>query len=152
MGARAERSPLEANFRLILGAWDELQKAASQVRFAVFVEEQNVPVDMELDEFDTVSDHAVIFDDQGQALATGRLLPDGHIGRMAVMSSARGSGLGAQVLLALIGLARQKSKAKVMLSAQLHAIGFYQRYGFVEEGEIYVDCAIEHKDMYLVLS
>ena len=150
--------PLHADLSLHLGSWAALAEPAKQVRYAVFVEEQAVPIEMELDEFDAVSTHAVIFSTAeldkcvtARALATGRLLPDGHIGRMAVMADARGLGLGAQVLQSLIDEARRQGMTEVVLSAQLHAMGFYQRFGFVAEGDVYLDCAIEHKDMRLKL-
>ena len=150
--------PLHTGLFLRLGSWAALAEPAKQVRYAVFVEEQAVPIDMELDEFDAVSTHAVIFSTAeldksvtARALATGRLLPDGHIGRMAVMADARGLGLGAQVLQSLIDEARRQGMTEVVLSAQLHAMGFYQRFGFVAEGDVYLDCAIEHKDMRLKL-
>ena len=70
--------------RIELGDWQSMQAWAEPLRFAVFVEEQNVPADIELDSFDALSVHAVAFDASGEAVGTGRLLPDGHIGRMAV--------------------------------------------------------------------
>lgn len=143
-------SELNNPLSLQLGTWEELSEAATQVRYAVFVQEQHVPVEMELDDFDAVSTHAIVWRGE-EPLATGRLLPDGHIGRMAVMASARGLGLGAQVLQALINLAKEKGMSDVVLSAQIHALGFYQRQGFVAEGDIYLDCGIEHKDMRLSL-
>ncbi len=75
-------------------SWEEARAHASPIRFAVFVEEQGVPREIELDEHDPVSIHVVAFDDQ-QPVATGRLLPDGHIGRMAVLKDWRGRGIGA---------------------------------------------------------
>lgn len=142
---------MKDNMRLIVDTWDALAGPATQVRMDVFVEEQRFPATVELDEFDAVSLHAVVFDAQDSAIATGRLLPDGHIGRMAVVKSARGSGVGGMVLQALIEAGRQKGFKELVLSAQTHAIGFYQRYGFVEEGEIYLDTGVEHKTMRLVL-
>lgn len=141
---------LPGGLTLQLGSWEQLAAPAKRVRFAVFVEEQAVPIEMELDDFDAVSTHAVVFNQESEPLATGRLLPDGHIGRMAVMASARGLGLGAQVLQALIAQAKAKQFPEVVLSAQLHAMGFYQRFGFIAEGEVYLDCDIEHKDMRLI--
>ena len=141
---------LQNGLTLQLGSWEHLAQAAKHVRFEVFVKEQAVPVEMELDEFDALSTHAVIFDSELLALATGRLLPDGHIGRMAVVANARGMGLGAQVLESLIHVAQKKAFPEVVLSAQVHAMGFYERFGFVAEGDVYLDCAIAHKDMRLV--
>lgn len=137
--------------RLEIGDWQKLQQAATQVRFEVFVDEQQIPAELELDEFDAVSVHAVVFDSQERPVATGRLLPDGHIGRMAVAQSARGTGVGGLVLQRLIDEGKRQGFKELVLSAQLHALGFYRRYGFVEEGDIYLDTGIEHKTMRLVL-
>lgn len=135
-------------FRIVLGDWSELSESASRIRFDVFVEEQKVPAEMELDEFDAVSLHAVVFEGE-EPVATGRLLPDGHIGRMAVAKSARGKGVGAIVLQRLIEEGRQRGFKELVLSAQTYAMGFYGKYGFVAEGDIYLDAGIEHKDMRL---
>lgn len=139
------------SMRLEIGDWQKLQQAATQVRFEVFVDEQQIPAELELDEFDAVSVHAVVFDSQERPVATGRLLPDGHIGRMAVAQSARGTGVGGLVLQRLIDEGKRQGFKELVLSAQLHALGFYRRYGFVEEGDIYLDTGIEHKTMRLVL-
>jgi predicted GNAT family N-acyltransferase len=86
-------------------------------------------------------------DASGAAVATGRLLPDGHIGRMAVLREARSRGAGSLVLRALMAAARERGHAEVVLSAQTHAIGFYERHGYLAEGEEYDDCGIPHVDM-----
>ncbi|MFN5880128.1 MAG: GNAT family N-acetyltransferase, partial [Burkholderiales bacterium] len=91
--------------------------------------------------------HAVILDEQKQPVATGRLLPDGHIGRMAVLADRRRGGLGGRVLEALIEAARQRGHDRVMLSAQVHALSFYRGHGFEAEGQIYDDVGIPHQDM-----
>lgn len=140
------------SYRLVLGSWETLAKAATLVRFAVFVDEQQVPAEIELDDFDAVSLHAVVFDEHNDPVATGRLLPDGHIGRMAVMASARGTGVGGMVLQALIEEGRRRGHKALVLSAQTHAIGFYAKYGFMAEGDIYLDAGINHRDMRLFFS
>lgn len=140
---------MSETLRLVLGDWQTLSEAASVVRFDVFVHEQQVPADIELDAFDSVSVHAVVFTKDNVPVATGRLLPDGHIGRMAVAKQARGKGLGGMVLQALIEEGCKRGFKEFVLSAQLHALGFYRRYGFVEEGNIYLDAGIEHKTMRL---
>lgn len=134
----------QENIRVVLGAWDEMRSQASAIRFAVFVEEQKVPLALELDEMDVLSLHALALDHHGEAVATGRLLPDGHIGRMAVKQSERKRGIGAQVLRALTEAAVFKGYSEVLLGAQLHATGFYARQGFVEYGEIFMDANIPH--------
>ncbi|MDY3330518.1 MAG: GNAT family N-acetyltransferase [Pelistega sp.] len=138
-----------SNFRIVLGDWAELSEPASKIRFEVFVDEQKVPADIELDDFDPVSLHAVVFDGD-EPVATGRLLPDGHIGRMAVAKVARGKGVGGIVLQTLIDEGKKRGFKELVLSAQTHAMGFYGKYGFVEEGDVYLDAGIDHKDMRLV--
>lgn len=133
--------------RVRTGNWKTLGDDARKVRYSVFVVEQNVPVEIELDDNDAVCVHAVAYDDAGRAVGTGRLLPDTHIGRMAVLPTCRGQGVGSQLLRALIHEARLRSYPEVVLSAQLHAIPFYERHGFIPEGEPYQDAGIEHVRM-----
>ncbi|MFN3629816.1 MAG: GNAT family N-acetyltransferase, partial [Casimicrobiaceae bacterium] len=112
--------------------------------------EQGVPAELEVDDNDPVSIHAIAWAG-GQAAGCGRLLPDGHIGRMAVLKPWRGRGVGAAILRHLIERARQRGDREVVLSAQTHAIGFYERFGFMAEGPEYLDCNIPHRDMRLSL-
>jgi predicted GNAT family N-acyltransferase len=133
--------------RIRLGNWDELRALAAPIRFTVFVEEQKVPAELEIDDQDPACLHALAFDAKGAAVATGRLLPDGHIGRMAVLQQARGGGVGTAVLQALMQAARERGHRGVVLSAQTHAVPFYARLGFATEGEVYDDCGIPHIDM-----
>ena len=133
--------------RVELGEWTAMRAGAEPVRFAVFVEEQKVPAEIELDGFDPLSVHALAFDGEGRVLGTGRLLPDGHIGRMAVLRQARGAGVGSALLRALMQAARARGDREVALSAQAHAIPFYERFGFVAEGEEYDDAGIPHRWM-----
>lgn len=137
--------------RVELGDWAQMRAQASAIRYAVFVEEQKVPADMELDEFDEVSLHALAFDAQGSVLGTGRLLPDGHIGRMAVLATARGAGVGTALLQALMSAARSRGLTEVQLNAQTQAQPFYARYGFAPEGEEFDDAGIAHRAMRLAL-
>jgi predicted GNAT family N-acyltransferase len=126
--------------------WDKARAHASPIRFAVFVEEQGVPTGIELDEHDAVSLHAVAFEGE-KPVATGRLLPDGHIGRMAVLVEWRGRGIGGEILNELIAAARKRGHAEAFVSAQLHAVPFYRAHGFVAEGEEYVEAGIRHQAM-----
>jgi len=136
--------------RVELGDWTTMRSTAEPIRYAVFVEEQKVPAEIELDEFDPLCMHALAFDAQGRVLGTGRLLPDSHIGRMAVLREARGAGVGSALLQALMDAARARGDREVLLSAQTHAIPFYERFGFVVEGEEYDDAGIPHRVMRLV--
>lgn len=133
--------------RVRTGFWEELREQAQAIRYQVFVIEQKVPVELEWDEMDAQCLHALACDEQGRSLGTGRLLPDGHIGRMAVLAEARGQGVGSRILQALMAAARERGDAEVVLSAQLHAEPFYARHGFAREGEEYMDAGIPHVSM-----
>ncbi len=135
--------------QIMLGGWDQLGLQASAVRLEVFVQEQHVPPEEEMDAMDVHCLHAVAYDASGAAVGTGRLLPDGHIGRMAVRQAGRGHGVGSQILTALVQAARQRGDTEVLLAAQLHARSFYARHGFVEEGETFMDAGIPHRLMRL---
>jgi predicted GNAT family N-acyltransferase len=121
-------------------------EAVFALRHEVFVVGQGVPEELERDEMDGASDHAVALVD-GVVLGTGRLLPDGSIGRMAVAPAARGLGLGAAVLARLEERARERGLPCVELHAQVHATGFYDRAGYLPYGEVYLEAGIEHRSM-----
>lgn len=130
-----------------LGDWATLSADAKLIRTEVFVEEQHVPAELEMDEMDALCLHAVAYDAAGTPVGTGRLLPDGHIGRMAVRQAARGTGVGAALLQALMAQARARGDTLVALSAQTHAAPFYQRHGFAIEGEEFYEAGIAHINM-----
>ncbi|WP_019141023.1 GNAT family N-acetyltransferase [Noviherbaspirillum massiliense] len=134
-------------YHLTLGDWDALKNDAQPIRYEVFVTEQKVPVELEWDEWDAECLHALVRDSNGNALGTGRLLPDGHIGRMAVRAAARGLGIGGMILRALMQAAKQRGDASVVLNAQVHAAPFYERFGFVREGEDFMEAGIPHIQM-----
>jgi predicted GNAT family N-acyltransferase len=136
--------------RIELLSWEDARAHASPIRFRVFVEEQGVPREIELDEQDAVSLHALAFEGE-TPVATGRLLPDGHIGRMAVLKQWRNRGVGALMLTALLEAAKKNGYPQVLLSAQVHAVRFYRRHGFVEEGDQYMEAGIPHQAMRRVL-
>jgi predicted GNAT family N-acyltransferase len=126
--------------------WERARGQAAPIRFAVFVEEQGVPFEIELDEYDTVSIHALAFDGE-KAVGTGRLLPDGHIGRMAVLKRFRGKGIGGALLEALMKAAKARGDREVVLSAQVDALRFYGAHGFQPEGDEYMEAGIRHQAM-----
>jgi len=134
-------------FRIELVSWDEARASASPIRFTVFVEEQRVPIEIEWDDQDANSLHALAYSAAGDAIATGRLLPDGHIGRMAVLKEWRGKGVGGAMLERLIGFARERGDRQIELFAQTHALAFYRAHGFVEHGEVFEEAGIPHQAM-----
>ena len=139
-----------SHYTIRLGDWATLAQDASAIRFEVFVDEQKVPAEIELDEMDAVCLHAVAYDNDGHAIGTGRLLPDGHIGRMAVRQIGRGTGVGGAILQLLMEKARERGDAAVVLNAQTVAAPFYLRHGFVQQGEEFDEAGIAHIEMRLV--
>ena len=133
------------------GNWNDLGRLAERLRMEVFVKEQGVPPEIEMDEFDPVCRHVVALNRLGHAVGTGRLVSDapgvGRIGRMAVARELRGSSVGRRVLDALVEAAQQRGDREAVLHAQVHARNFYTRAGFVPEGEVYQEAGIDHNTM-----
>ncbi len=121
------------------------------VRTEVFVLEQEVPEDEEWDEFDAHSQHVIARDDKGKPVGTGRLTPKGTIGRMAVLRDWRGKGVGEAMLRVLLEIARDRHFSNIEIHAQTHALGFYERAGFVPYGEEFDECGIAHRHMRMEL-
>ena len=138
-------------FTIRTGRWDELQNDAKLIREQVFIHEQQIPVEDEWDAEDAVSVHFVVYD-QDQPIATARLLQNNSVGRVAVLKSYRGVGLGKLLMQQIIQQAKHEQREFLKLSSQVHAIQFYASLGFNVEGEEYLDCAIPHIDMRLVLT
>ena len=132
------------------GSWALLGEPASLIRRIVFIDEQQVPQEEEWDGRDTECLH-FLATLNGEPVGTARLLPDGHIGRVAVLSSARGTGIGYQLMEAAIKAAREAGHSYAALSAQLHALAFYERLGFVAHGDVFMDAGIPHREMTLSL-
>ncbi|HLM53281.1 MAG TPA: GNAT family N-acetyltransferase [Pseudoxanthomonas sp.] len=117
------------------------------VREAVFVREQQVPLDQEWDALDPLCQHVIARDAAGAPIGTGRLTPEHKIGRMAVLAQWRGRGVGDALLAALLDQARRRGWASVSLNAQVSAELFYARHGFVPYGERFIEAGIEHQAM-----
>lgn len=136
--------------RVRTGHWDELGDRCSALRQEVFVGEQRVPPEIEIDGRDPECVHALAML-AGQAVGTGRLLPDGRIGRLAVRATVRGKGIGAALLALLVEEARERGFKTVTLHAQTNALGFYEGFGFLPIGEEFVQAGIRHQRMELRL-
>jgi predicted GNAT family N-acyltransferase len=158
--------------RTVRLAGDEADRAAAYVvRADVFVTEQGVPADLELDELDEVADHFVAYDGAGddgagavggtRAVGAGRLVvedpgfagadpslgPVGHLGRLAVRPETRGTGLGVDLVRAIEARAAERGLRVVALSAQTHALGFYERLGYTAYGPEFDDAGLPHRWM-----
>jgi predicted GNAT family N-acyltransferase len=136
-----------ASFRVRRADWVRDEARLRQIRESVFVHEQAVPLALEWDGIDPDCAHVIAEDEQGHAFGTGRLLPDGHIGRMAVLREWRGQGAGSAILLALIAIAAEQGMSEVVLNAQTQARDFYARHDFVAEGDVFLDAGIPHQRM-----
>ncbi len=121
--------------------------ALRAVREPVFVQEQQVPLELEWDALDPLCAHVIARDAEGRPIGTGRLTPERTIGRMAVLRDWRGRGVGDALLLALLAEAGRRQWPEVSLHAQVSAIGFYARHGFVPYGDRYMEAGIEHLNM-----
>ncbi|MGE5320820.1 MAG: GNAT family N-acetyltransferase [Hyphomicrobiaceae bacterium] len=127
--------------------WARDAARLSAVRRAVFIDEQGVPEEMEWDEHDPVSTHWLAVAEDGSPIGCARLLPDGHIGRMAVLPAWRGRGVGRALLAEVMQTARRHGHTLLRLSAQTHAAAFYASAGFVPLGGEYEEAGIPHVAM-----
>jgi len=122
-----------------------------QIRHDVFVIGQHVPPDLEIDGKDPDCVQVLVWDDKDHPIATGRMQSDGKIGRMAVLESHRGQGIGRQMLDVFIDYARSNAYKQVYLNSQMQAVPFYEKAGFESEGEIFYEARIPHVRMALHL-
>jgi len=135
-----------------LADWQRDRDALAFVRNAVFIVEQGVPANLEWDDADRACVHALALDAGGGAVGCGRLLPDGHIGRMAVLAPWRSRGVGSALLQRLIEVAIARGDARVALNAQVQAMPFYERFGFAAVGVPFDEAGIPHQAMSRSLS
>jgi len=135
-----------------LADWAAHKEQALMVRRQVFVAEHQIPESMVSDEMDALSLHALAIDSHGSVLGAGRLLPNGRIGRMAVLAGARGIGVGGHMLQRLMQAAAERGDRCLGLSATVQAQGFYARYGFYTLGDEYAEAGILHIEMEYIVS
>ena len=119
-----------------------------RIRIEVFVEEQGVPEALELDDRDAGCTHVLAFDDTGEAVGTGRIDVDGKVGRVAVTAAVRGTGVGRAMMELLHRVARGRGLSEVWCHAQISAVPFYERLGYVAVGERFFEAGIEHVEMH----
>jgi YbgC/YbaW family acyl-CoA thioester hydrolase len=141
----------EPMVQVATGSWDDLGASAQPLRKAVFIDEQQIPAALEQDGADPTAVHALARNRFGLAVATGRMVEIhpgvGKIGRMAVAQAVRGSGIGRQVLDALLAQARQREWHDVVLHAQVSAVAFYRAAGFLPHGPVFEEAGIVHQEM-----
>lgn len=123
---------------------------AFAIRRRVFIEEQRVPEEIELDADDARALHVLALEDDGRAVGCGRMVAHAEyakIGRMAVLRERRGAGVGRAMLEFLVTCARERGFRRAVLDAQLHAEGFYLKLGFTPVGEVFEEAGIKHRRM-----
>ncbi|AMW77975.1 GNAT family acetyltransferase [Acinetobacter sp. TGL-Y2] len=138
-----------SKFNIVSADWATLKQDAQYIRELVFIQEQQIDAIDEWDAQDPISLHFVVYGDL-KPIATARLLDNNSIGRVAVLKEYRGQGIGKILMLDIIQQAKIQKRETLKLSAQVHAIAFYQRLGFKAEGAEYLDCGIPHRDMTLI--
>lgn len=137
----------QPSFAIRPASWQQEGEALRKIREQVFIREQNVPTELEWDGEDETAFHLLAEDTDGNPIGTARMLPDGHVGRVAVVASWRGSGVGMALMRQMLKVAETKQYTKVFLDAQVEAIGFYQKLGFEAEGKTFLDAGILHRHM-----
>ena len=141
----------QTTFHIVQTSWIESENDLRAIRTPVFIEEQLVAPDFEWDEVDKTAVHLLASLDK-QPIACLRIIDSHKIGRMAVLKDWRNKGVGAALLQEAVKICKAHGSKSVYLSAQTHAIGFYQRCGFKVTSEVYQDLHIPHVDMQLELS
>ncbi len=137
------------HIHIVQVTWRQAKNQLSEIRAQVFINEQQVPHELEWDVLDEAAQHLLVVDDQSNAIACARLLNNGSIGRIAVVKNWRGLGIGSALLNKAIGFYAQQGLQTITLSAQLHAVGFYEKAGFLVMSPPYLDANILHVDMQL---
>jgi predicted GNAT family N-acyltransferase len=140
---------LKDNFLIQPVTWQTHAAPLKKVREEVFIKEQHVPVALEWDGMDEAAQHLLVVSDAGEPIGCARLTGDGSIGRMAVLKPWRGVGVGRALLAQAVSLYQQQGVACITLSAQMHAIAFYEKSGFKVCSKPYLDADILHVDMRL---
>ena len=138
-------------FTVSLIGWHDGEPLLKSVREAVFVREQGVPATSEWDGLDESCRHALALSLQGDAIGCGRMLPDGHIGHIAVLPQWRKQKVGTAIVEALLDYARTHDYQQISVDAQPHYVPFYRSNGFVEQGEAFMDAGLPHVRMELQL-
>lgn len=142
---------MSAPFTVSLVCWHDGEPLLRAIREAVFIREQNVPAELEWDGKDDACRHALALSLNGDAIGCGRMQPNGHIGRVAVLPQWRKQKVGTAIIESLLDEARSRGYKQVDVDAQIHAIPFYQQFGFVEHGKEFMDAGMPHKKMKLKL-
>ena len=138
---------MNRKFTVSLVSWHDGEPLLKSVRKAVFIDEQSISPELEWDGLDEECRHALVLSSQGEAIGCGRMMADGHIGRIAVLPAWRKQKVGTAIMEALLGYARAHGYPQVDVDAQTYAVPFYQAFDFAPEGEVFQDAGLPHIKM-----
>lgn len=142
---------MEPRFRILRSTWRDHGALMALVRQKVFAVEMRIAPEHDQDGLDDHCFHVLAVADDGEAVGTGRLQPDGTIGRIAVLLPWRQHGVGSALLEELVAIALEQGHQKVSLAAPITAQGFYETHEFRPDGCVYMAAGIPHRNMQLVL-
>jgi ElaA protein len=145
---------LSENIQIAVAETPQQMEMCYEIRRAVFVAEQDVPLELEMDDKDSAATHFLMSAGDGQAVGTARFYVKdaaAKIGRVAILKAWRGRGLGARLMAAVLEEARRQGYTSAVLDSQTYAIPFYERLGFVAEGPEFDDAGIPHRRMFLTI-
>lgn len=138
---------MTTDYTVIHTTWNLHGAEIREIRTRVFVEEQQVPLELEWEGNEDGFHYVVALNAYNQAIGTGRMNDKGHIGRMAVLKEWRQKGVGCTMLVALMKHAHDNEIRRVYLNAQTSAIPFYEKQGFTTTGEEFMEAGIPHRAM-----
>jgi predicted GNAT family N-acyltransferase len=138
-------------FTVSLITWHDGEPLLKSIRESVFIVEQGVPAELEWDGLDGGARHALAISHQGNAIGCGRILSNGHIGRISVLPQWRKQKVGTAIVEALLAYARNHEYQNIDVDAQTHAMPFYRKFGFAEHGDVFMDAGLPHIKMALRL-
>lgn len=132
--------------------WGKAKHKLSEIREKVFVYEWRIPKEYEFDQHDNTSFHVLVRDESNLEIATGRITPNGEIGRIAVVPSYRGPEVYQTLFQALIDIAKQHSLETVSVQCELEGVKYYQQHGFRPVGSVYMDAGIPRQRMSVMIT
>lgn len=138
-------------FTVSLIGWHDGEPLLRSIREAVFIHEQGIPDTLEWDGLDENARHALALSLQGNAIGCGRILPNGHIGHIAVLPQWRRQKAGTAIMEALLDYARTQGYPQVSADAQPSSMPFYRKFGFAEQGEALANKGLQEIRMFLNL-
>lgn len=138
-------------FTVSLVCWHDGEPLLRSIREAVFIREMGVPAELEWDGKDDGCRHALALSHQGDAIGCGRMLPDGHIGHIAVLPQWRQQKVGQAIVEALADYARSHDYSQISVDAQPQYVQFYKNHGFIAQGEAFTDAGVQRVRMALKL-